>query len=193
MRADRGLSSLDRRNIFSLNWVYQLPFGRGKQFGSNFNAWKEALLGGWEVTGIISATSGSPFSAAYGQDVANIGARSISERANLIGDPYAGAHSTSALWVNPAAFAAPAQYTFGNVGRNTLIGPGFFEWDFGGYKNFKITERFTFQFRAEIFNITNKVNFGNPASDLTSPTTFGRITGLSGAPLEAQFGAKVLF
>lgn len=193
MRADRGLSSLDRRNIFSLDWVYQLPFGKGKRFGSGFNGWQDALMGGWEVTGIMTATSGSPFSANYGQDVANIGARSISQRANVIGDPYQGGDSTSGLWVNPAAFTAPYQYTFGTVGRNTLIGPGFYQWDLGGYKNFKITERFTFQFRAEIFNITNRANFSNPSSDLTSPTTFGRITGLAGAPLEAQFGAKVLF
>lgn len=193
MRADRGLSSLDRRNIFSLDWVYALPFGRGRRYGTNFSGWEDALFGGWEVTGIMTASSGSPFSAGFGQDIANIGARSISQRANVIGDPYEGAHSTSGLWVNPAAFAAPAPFTFGTVGRNTLIGPGFYQWDFGGYKNFKITERFTFQFRAEIFNITNRANFSNPASDVSSPTTFGRITGLSGAPLEAQFGAKVLF
>jgi hypothetical protein len=193
MRADRGLSSLDRRNIFSLDWVYQLPFGKGKRFGSSFNGWEEALFGGWEVTGIMTATSGSPFSAQFNQDIANIGARSISQRANIIGDPYQGGHSTSALWVNPAAFAAPDLYTFGTVGRNTLIGPGFYQWDFGGDKNFRITERFTFQFRAEIFNITNRTNFSNPANDLGSPSTFGRITGTSGAPLEAQFGAKVLF
>jgi hypothetical protein len=195
MAADRGLSSLDRRNIFSLDWVYQLPFGKGKRFGSSFNGWEDALFGGWEVTGIMTATSGSPFTAGFGQDIANIGARSISQRANVIGDPYAGAHSTSGLWVNPAAFAAPAPYTFGDVGRNTLIGPGYYQWDFGGYKNFKITERFTFQFRAEIFNITNSTHFSNPSSDMSSPTTFGRITGLLGgtSPLEAQFGAKVLF
>jgi outer membrane receptor protein involved in Fe transport len=193
MRADRGLSSLDRRHIFSLNWVYSLPFGKGRRFGANFGTFEDALFGGWEITGIMTANSGSPFTAGFGQDIANIGARSISQRANIIGDPYEGAHSISGLWVNPAAFAAPAPYTFGTVGRNTLIGPGFYQWDLGGYKNFKLTERFTFQFRAEIFNITNRANFSNPAADVSSPTTFGRITGLSGRPLEAQFGAKVLF
>ncbi len=63
MRADRGLSSLDRRNIFSLDWVYQLPFGKGRRFGSSFNGWEDALFGGWEVTGIMTATSGAPFTA----------------------------------------------------------------------------------------------------------------------------------
>ena len=78
--------------------------------------------------------------------------------------------------MNPAAFAIPAAYTFGNLGRNTLIGPGFFQMDFGGYKNFRLTERIGMQFRAEIFNITNRVNFGNPNSDLNS-SSFGQISG----------------
>ncbi len=191
-RADSALSSLDRKNIFSLDWVYQLPFGRGKQFGNGMNRLEDVIAGGWEVTGIMSATSGSPFTATLDSDIANIGARSISQRPNVIGDPYSGAHSLTGLWVNPAAFAIPAQYTFGDLGRNTLIGPGFYQFDFGGFKNFTLTERIGMQFRAEIFNITNRVNYGNPNSDLSS-SSFGRITGLAGAPLEAQFGLKVVF
>jgi hypothetical protein len=77
-----------------------------------------------------------------------------------------------------------------------LIGPGYYEWDLGGYKNFKITERFTFQFRAEMFNITNRANFSNPSGDLSNLSTFGRVSGLvsTGSPeFQAQFGAKLLF
>jgi hypothetical protein len=192
MRLDRGLSSLDRANIFSLDWVYQLPFGRKMQFGNGMNRLEDMIAGGWEVTGIMSAISGSPFTANLDSDIANIGARSISQRPNVIGNPYDGAHSLTGLWVNPAAFTIPAQYTFGDLGRNTLIGPGFYQFDFGGFKNFMFTERIGMQFRAEIFNITNRVNYGNPNSDLSS-SSFGRITGLSGAPLEAQFGLKIAF
>lgn len=192
MKADSALSSLDRAQILSLDWVYQLPFGTGRRFGSNFNRFENAVLGGWEVTGIVSATSGSPFTATLEGDIANIGARSISQRPNLVGNPYSGGLSTTGLWVNPAAFAIPAAYTFGNLGRNTMIGPGFFQMDFGGYKNFNVTERIGVQFRAEIFNITNAVNFGNPNGDLNS-ASFGQISGLSGAPLEAQFGIKIMF
>lgn len=190
--ADRALSSLYRAQIFTLSAVYTLPFGRGQHFGSSFNGVEQAVLGGWEVTTIITATTGSPFTATLENDIANIGARSIAQRPNLVGDPYTGAHSTTGLWVNPDAFAIPAAYTFGNLGRNTLIGPGFFQWDFGGYKNFRLTERFGLQFRAELFNMTNRVNFGNPNSDLNS-STFGQISGLAGAPLEAQFGLKLAF
>ena len=193
MAADRALSSLDRAQIFSLSVVYTLPFGKGRHFGTGFNGFEDAILGGWEVTSIISATSGSPFTVTLENDIANIGARSISQRPNVTGvSPYAGFKSTTGLWMNPAAFAIPPDYTFGNLGRNTLIGPGFFQWDFGGYKNFRVTERAALQFRAEIFNITNRVNFGTPNSDLNSPT-FGQISGLAGAPLEAQFGLKLSF
>ena len=194
MAADRALSSLDRANIFSLSAIYTLPFGRGRRYGANFNGFEDAILGGWELTGIISATSGSPFTVTLENDIANIGARSISQRPNLVGNPYAGARSTTGLYVNPAAFAIPADYTFGNLGRNTLIGPGFFDTDFGGYKNFRLTERLGMQFRAEIFNITNRVNFANPNSDLNS-ATFGQISGYPSGPqpLEAQFGIKLSF
>jgi len=191
-KADSALSSLDRAQILSLDWVYHLPFGKGEHFGSSWNGVEQAILGGWEVTGILSAISGSPFTVTLEDDIANIGARSIEQRPNLVGDQYAGAHSLTGLWMNPAAYAIPAAYTFGNLGRNTLIGPGFAQLDFGGYKNFRLTERLDMQFRAEIFNITNRVNFGNPNSDLNS-AAFGQISGLAGAPLEAQFGLKVRF
>jgi hypothetical protein len=191
-KADAALSSLDRAQILSLDWVYQLPFGKGRHFGSTWNGFENAILGGWEVTGILSATSGSPINVTLEDDIANIGARSIEQRPNAVGAQYAGAHSLTGLWMNPAAYAIPAAYTFGNLGRNTVIGPGFAQLDFGGYKNFRLTERLGMQFRAEIFNITNRVNFGNPNSDLNS-SSFGQISGLAGAPLEAQFGLKVLF
>jgi outer membrane receptor protein involved in Fe transport len=189
---DRAISALDRTHILSSDVVYQLPFGKGRRFGSSFNGLAEAVLGGWEVTGIMVRTSGSPLTVGVEGDIANIGARSISQRPNLVGDQYAGAHSVTGLWMNPAAYAFPAPYTFGNLGRNTIIGPGFFQLDFGGYKNFAITERIGMQFRAEIFNVTNRVNFGNPNGDLNS-TSFGKISGLAGDSLQAQFGLKVSF
>jgi len=193
MKADSALSNLDRTHILSADTVYQLPFGKGRRFGSNFNGFEDAILGGWEVTGILTRSSGSPLTVGLEGDIANIGARSISQRPNSTGvDQYSGAHSVTGLWMNPAAYAIPADYTFGNLGRNTLIGPGFFQLDFGGYKNFRITERIGMQFRAELFNITNRVNFGNPNGDLNS-SSFGQISGTSGAPLEVQFGLKVSF
>jgi hypothetical protein len=191
-RADRALSSLHRTHVFSFDYVYQLPFGRGHRFGASMNRAADLILGGWELTGIIAAHSGAPFNVSIGRDTANIGARSISQRPNLIGDPYAGAGRAPDLWINKAAFGEPAAFTFGNLGRNAFIGPGFFQMDIGGYKNFTITERIRMQFRAEAFNITNRANFANPDSGFDSGT-FGTISGLAGAPLEAQLGLKLLF
>jgi len=190
--ADYALSSLHRTHIFSFDYVYEIPFGKGHRMGGNLGSFADALLGGWQVTGILAARSGSPFNVSIGRDIANTGARSISQRPDVIGDAYAGARSSPDLWITKAAFREPAPFTFGNLGRNRYIGPGFFQMDFGGYKNFNIAERVTMQFRAEVFNITNRVNFGNPDSNFDS-TTFGRITGLAGAPLEAQLGLKIGF
>ncbi|MBC7924214.1 MAG: hypothetical protein H7039_01015 [Bryobacteraceae bacterium] len=191
-KADYALSSLHRTHIFSFDYVYQIPFGKGHSLGGNMGSIPNAILGGWEVTGIITARSGSPFNVGIGRDVANTGARSISQRPNVIGDAYSGAQNAPDLWITKSAFVEPSPFTFGNLGRNRYIGPGFFQMDFGGYKNFNIAERLLLQFRGEVFNVTNRANFGNPDSNFDSGT-FGRITGLTGSPLEAQLGLKIRF
>jgi hypothetical protein len=193
VRADRATSDLTRKHILSADYVYQLPFGRGQKYGNSMSRVADAFLGGWETTGILSARSGTPFGVGIGRDVANIGCRSCTQRPNLVGDPYAGGQDAPTHWINRAAFAEPAPFTFGNVGRNTLVGPSFAQFDFGGYKNFRIAERVNFQFRAEVFNLTNKVNFGGPNANFDDPTNFGRITGTSGAPREMQLGLKFMF
>ena len=73
------------------------------------------------------------------------------------------------------------------------MSPSYSQFDFGGYKNFRIAERLGLQFRAEVFNITNKVNFGGPNANFDDPTNFGRITGTAGPPREAQLGLKLIF
>lgn len=191
--ADRATSDLNRKHIFSADYVYQLPVGKGQRFGTNMSRLTDIFLGGWEVTGILTARSGTPFGVGIGRDIANIGCRSCTQRPNLVGDPYAGARNSPTLWMNRAAFSEPAAFTFGNLGRNTLVSPSYSQFDFGGYKNFRIAERLGLQFRAEVFNITNKVNFGGPNANFDDPTNFGRITGTAGPPREAQLGLKLIF
>jgi hypothetical protein len=193
VHADKAISSLDRTHIFSLDYVYQIPYGKGQRYGGNLNRAADAFLGGWELTGIWTATSGAPINVTIPRDIANIGARSISQRPNVIGDAYAGAQNAPDLWINRAAFAEPAPFTFGNLGRNTYFGPGFMQFDFGGYKNFAITEKIRLQFRVEAFNLFNRTNFGTPSSNFDDIANFGRITGLAGKPREMQLGLKVLF
>jgi hypothetical protein len=190
-RADRGLSALHRAHIFTLDYIYQLPFGKGRQFGTDMPRAVNLIAGGWELTGIISARSGAPYNVAIPRDIANIGPRTIGQRPNLVSDPFEGAKQAPDLYFVRSAFAEPAPYTFGNLGRNAFTGPGSFTFDFGGYKNFDIAERLRLQFRGEFFNGLNNVNFSNPDANFDSPT-FGRILS-AGEARQIQFGLKLLF
>ena len=154
-----------------------------------------ARVKGWAFNSVSTVQTGSVETIQTSSNLANTG--QTADRPNATGLPYGGpgfGDGTASVnnWFNKTAFALNAPFTIGNLGRNTLIGPGFFQLDFGGYKNFRITERIGMQFRAELFNITNRVNFGNPNGDLNS-SSFGQISGTSGAPLEVQFGLKVSF
>jgi hypothetical protein len=154
----------DFTQLFSFSYVYQLPFGRGKHFGSSWGRGVDAVLGGWQMSGIASAQSGSPFSAAISFDNANTG--DYYERAELVGNPLpAGFVQNRFHWDNPAAFAIPAPYTYGNSGKDILRGPAHADFDFALMKDFKFTESKYLEFRAEAFNLTNHVNFANPGGN----------------------------
>jgi len=129
-------------------------------------------------------------------DNANVGARGNFQRPNLVGDPYPSGwtktYGPGGLYFNPAAFAVGAPYTFGNLGRNALRGPGFKNFDIGIFKNFRFTERVRLQYRAEGFNAFNVVNFGNPGSTVGT-SNFGRITGTQNNQRSIQMGLKLNF
>ena len=123
LRCDRGLSAFDRTNIFAFNFVYELPFGKGKRFGNDMNAAGNVILGGWQFNGIITASSGQPLTATIPRDIANIGARAIGQRPNLNGNPNID-NPTASHWFDTSVFSEPAPYTFGNAGRGIIFGPG---------------------------------------------------------------------
>jgi Carboxypeptidase regulatory-like domain/TonB dependent receptor len=177
--ADRGLSGNDIRHRFVLSSVYDLPFGHGRRFASK-NGLVDTVAGGWSLGVIAELRSGTPLSAVELNN--NTGSFSDGVRPNVVGD--AGSLSSSrskaaqlAEWFNVNAFAAPAQYTFGNAGRSFGEGPGAISVDTSLLKDFKITERGTLQFRAEGLNILNHANFANPDTRQGSPT-FGQVTSL---------------
>jgi hypothetical protein len=187
-RADRGNSDQIRRHIFTLAYTYELPFGPGKRFGNTAGA-IGTIIGGWQLAGITYAATGQPFSVTFSATLPG----AISSRADLVaGAALYPSNRSINQWFNPAAFAVPAPYTYGNAGRNILFGPGAIIFDFSVLKNVKIGERWNVQFRAESFNLPNHANFGNPASNISVPSTVGRITGASD-PRQVQFGAKLLF
>jgi len=192
---DRGDADLDRRHAFVFNTVYALP--SFKEWGSLANA----VLGNWQLNGIASFYSGTPLNIILGTDRAGLG-NSTTQRPNLVsGVPlYIDNPSDRSLLINRAAFALPAVGTFGNLPRGFVRGPGIKNVDFSMAKNWKVHERYGVQFRAEMFNVFNFVNFrahnasvaGGGIENNLSNGGFGR-AGSTRGPREIQFGLKLNF
>ncbi len=164
-RNERGRSDFDRRHVLVLNTVYDLPVGRGKWLGSNFNGVLNHLLGGWSVNGIYTFQSGEPFSVTSGTYTANAShwsrtglsgasqpALQMLELPGIYGPVY---------FPNASAFRIPDPGSDG-IGRNTFQAPGYWNLDMGITKKFDLTERFKLDFRMEMFNALNHPNFDNP-------------------------------
>jgi hypothetical protein len=158
------------------------------------------VLGGWEFSGIVAANSGLPLTATdtssvldpLGQGV-HVGASVASLRPDLVGDPNSGAPNTRLQWFNTSAFqSVPAgQVRAGDEHRGAIIGPGFYRIDLSLFKNFKITERFSTQFRAEAFNVTNHTNF-DTVNTSTGSAAFGQVTATRD-PRIMQLALKLYF
>ena len=183
----RGRSAWDRTHILAVNAVYELPFGRGRAHMANANRLVDFALGGWELSGIETFTSGAPLTVTVpGATLGN----GWDTRANLVGDPRISNPSAS-TWFNTAAFAAPAKYAFGNSGMGIIDAPGVHNLDLALMKNFHLTESKYFQFRWEAFNALNHVNLSEPGTTLGTPN-FGVIRS-AGAARTMQLGLKFLF
>ena len=165
-KGDRGRSGFDIRHNFVANVVYELPFGRGRQFG------------GWQISAIAHVHSNVPFTPVLGFDNANLQSLLTSERPDLVGDPYKGVcpngsrAGTPSCWFNPGAFALPPPGDFGSAGRNILHGPAFAQFDLALEKGFKLGEGVKLTLGAEAYNLLNHPNFAVP-SNTQSPLTLG--------------------
>jgi hypothetical protein len=205
--AEKSNSNLDIRSRFVGNFLWDLPFGQGRHFLSNPGA-ASRWLGGWQFNGIVTLQTGSPYSVA----AANDGLLGFTHTvyANCIGDPFAGAttdhnlYTTTGFLINPAAFSQPGPGQFGTCAPRKFHGPGIQMVDLGLFKNFKFTERWNLQFRAEFFNAFNHPNFASPSADISSPGSFGKVSntlapilgtdsGGPGDPREIQFALKLFF
>ena len=202
LKNERGPTSYDISFMNVTSLVYQFPFGKGRRFGSNWNSVLDAIAGGWEMNTINTALSGLPVNVTYTPSSALDATGRLAEwrgvamqRPNLVGDPTrpSGADMTKQYWT-ASAFALPtASAPFGNLGRNALRGPNFWQWDLGVNKNFKIPARegMSLQFRSEFFNVLNHTNFGAPANDITT-AAFGTIT-TAFPGRQIQFALKLMF
>ena len=197
---DWGMSTYDVRHSLVLNWSYELPLGHGKAFFKGASHRWDRAAAGWIVSGIGTFQSGFPFTPQLGFNPSNDG-----DSRNPVRPSWNPAFEGPVIlgrpnqYFNPAAFIVPANGTYGNVGRDTLRGPGSATVDFAVLKNAAVTERMKLQFRAELFNVLNRPNFSTPntvvfssADGGTSPTA-GVITATSTTSRQIQFGVKVLF
>ena len=185
--AERAISSVNRPHYFVTSAVYALPFGRGHRIGSNWHPALEAVLGGWSLAPIYSFTSGSSLNLSVNGNPSNSGQ---TDRPNVIGDWRLDNPSVQ-QWFNTAAFAANPLYTYGNAGRNILVGPHRNNLDAAAHKTFRINERITAQLRLESFNATNTAPLGNPNTQVGNPN-FGVISS-AGTQRNNQIGLKILF
>jgi hypothetical protein len=195
--AERGSSLFDARHRFVFSYQWSLPFFHQS------SGITQAVLGGWQLNGIATLMSGTPFTVFDSTDVSNQGGAPeitgfSANRPDVVSgqNPNSGPKTVSA-WLNTAAFAqvipnanSPVQQ-FGNAGRNIGVGPRYSDWDFSIFKNFRVTESKDIQFRAEFFNLLNHPNFRLPDSDISSPT-FNQIQAAL-PPRVVQLALKFLF
>ncbi|HXQ68939.1 MAG TPA: hypothetical protein VN844_00505, partial [Pyrinomonadaceae bacterium] len=210
LRVCRGDSDFDIRHLVNANFIYELPFGRGQRFGSGAPGWANQIIGGWEVSGIVTARSGLPFSTTSGTfpvgfnfnspgalNIAN--ARALQARIHDSGstiqffdDPTAVMDLSDPAKILSGALRFPKHGEIGS--RNILRGPGFWNLDTAVMKNFRMpwSESQTLQIRWESFNAFNHHSFGLPAVNLIG-TNFGQITTSASTPREMQFAIRYSF
>jgi len=206
---NRALAGFDRTHNFEAYGVYTLPFGAGQRWAQNRIVSK--LAGGWQLGWVLSAMSGTPFTVTDGNgSILNApGSTQVPDIVAPIrilnGQPQASScsPSLSCYYFDPSSFQhVTTPHVFGNARRNILRGPGYFDLDMSLNRDFKLSERFTFQLQAQAFGVTNTPHFNNPTNDRNS-STFGRVTstlvttnaslGGSGGQRQWWFGGKLIF
>ncbi|MDT5269491.1 MAG: hypothetical protein QOH49_1677 [Acidobacteriota bacterium] len=193
IRLDRGRATLDRRHVFTANYIYELPFMK-EQHG-----FSGKVLGGWQVTGLVSLQTGLPFTVTTNYDAAGLGnipALVAGNRPNLICNPNDNAPHTFEQWFNLSCVqanptAAPFSNTLGNAGRGIVNGPSTKRFDFSLFKNVRFNERFRLQLRGEVFNIFNHTNF-RAINGVTTQGTYGQVTSVRD-PRNIQLGIKFYY
>jgi Carboxypeptidase regulatory-like domain/TonB dependent receptor len=186
---DKGVAGWNLTNIFAGSAIYELPFGRGQHWSTD-NKVADAIIGGWQLNGILTLNSGSPYDVQAPYQIANTNNISGVERANVVGNPYKGVTKLNPINVN--AFALPAPYTFGDMARNSLRSDWHKNLDLSLFRNFKTSDTTHLQFRAEAFNVTNTPVFSIPDNQMTDPN-FGVVSSTANVERELQLALKFYF
>jgi len=185
---ERGRSFFDARHRFVASYVWSVPVGSGQRFVRNLSGVLNQIVGNWQLNGILTLQSGLPITPVLAIDNSNTGL--FTDRPDVIGNPNNGP-KTVTQWFNTSAFALPPKFSYGSSGRNIIDGPPIKTFDMSLFKNFRLTEGKTLQFRSEFFNITNHANFDPPGTTFGT-SSFGVISS-AGDARQIQFGLKFLF
>jgi hypothetical protein len=183
---NKARSDFDRPHVFNFQALYTLPIGSGHAFGGNMPKWANTLVGGWDLGGLMIWESGGVMTASSGRYTAN--SWGVSSWDNYTGSRNIGSvmrKGDGVYFIDPTLisnFNYPGAGDYGNAGRNTFRGPRFFNVDASLVKSFAITERKRVIFRAEAYNLFNNVDFGNPSLAISTPSTFGKISGVVNNP-----------
>jgi hypothetical protein len=185
---DRGNAAFDLRHRFTISSTYRLPFGKGAKFLSN-GGFTNILFGGWQLNAIATVQTGLPFTPGLATSTTN----GTGSRPDGLRDATLPADQRSLKrWFDPTAFGTPAPYTYGNLGRDTLFGPGRVNFDSSLFKDFQIHEGWKIQFRAESFNMFNHPQFGQPNASIGNSAA-GVISGTVGNPRQMQLALRLAF
>jgi hypothetical protein len=179
---------LDLTHVFAGSFVFGLPVGRGKSIEPS-NPILRHLAGNWQVNGILTLHSGTPYDVFYWGDLANTGNTFV--RANLVGNPHLN-NPTAAERINRSAFAIPAPFTFGDLGRNSLRSDWFRNLDCSVFRRFSLGGEIALEFRLEAFNVLNNVVFAAPGNLISGPN-FGVVTSTANTPRQLQVALKLAF
>jgi hypothetical protein len=196
----RGPSDFDVNHRAVFSYIYQLPVGKGRRY-LNRGGVANAVLGGWQVSGITTFMSGPPHTVHFGGATAAIRGPLLFTRPDCVSNPNKSSfrhnvRNNGLVYFDVDAFQAPAPFTLGNCGRNPLRLPGINKWDLAAHKYFDFGERVKLQARFEFFNAWNHAQFlmgaPNTSANFTTDRTFGRVIGAR-YPRDIQIGLKLIF
>ncbi len=195
---ERGDQTLDVRNRFVANALWNIPVGRGGRYFNSTSVVKD-IIGGWQLNTIVTLQGGNPFTITA-DDRSETGGN-INAYANCIGDPNLGAthdphryvQNGPGVFMNLAAYSQPGDGQFGSCHPDSVHGPGWKNTDLSVFRNFPIHEAFRAEFRAEAFNVFNQTNWGTPYSYIGNPTAFGHVSNTVGNPRILQFALKIFY
>jgi hypothetical protein len=198
MRGEKALSSFDSRQRLVVSYVYDIPMGKGHSFLGNLGGFADRFVSGWGINGVTTFQKGFPLglTATPNNNGFNTGLRpNVTHGCQKTVE--GSAQSKYLNWFNTACFTTPTRFTFGNESRtdSALRGPGTANYDFSIFKNTAITERVKLEFRAEAFNLFNRVQFGSPntAQSTAANNTFGQITAQQNTPRLMQMAMRLRF